>query len=56
MLELRVPAEHTGATFFYVVVEKRSKFAMGGTMRGYSEANVNERAQRDQVACASVAR
>ena len=40
VLELRVPAEHTGATFFYVVVEKRSKFAMGGTMRGYSEANV----------------
>ena len=40
VLELRVPAEHTGATFFYLVVEKVSKFAMGGTMRGYSEANV----------------
>ena len=40
VLELRVPAEHTGATYFYLVVEKVSKFAMGGTMRGYSEVNV----------------
>ena len=40
VLQLRVPAEHTGATHLYLAIEKVSKFAIGGSMRGYSEAHV----------------
>jgi hypothetical protein len=40
VLQLRVPAEHTGATFLYLAIEKVSKYAIAGSMRGYSEEDV----------------
>ena len=40
VLEVRTPCIHTGAKFLYVVIEKVSKYAIGGSMRGYSEENV----------------
>ena len=40
VLELRTPAEHTGAMFLYIAIEKLSKFALGGPMLDYTETTV----------------
>ena len=37
VLELRVPAEHTGAKYLYAVVEKVSKMPLAGDMPSYTE-------------------
>ena len=39
-IELRTPSAHNGATLVYIAIEKISKFALAGSMHGYSEDNM----------------